>query len=62
MIKNCIVIAFIFFVGFTISDLTFNEKVQWINNVGISAFAFLFYAFWEWAKKPYDWNKNKSTK
>lgn len=56
MLKNSIINALIFFVGFTINDLIFNEEIQWIDNIGILVFTFLFYAFWEWSKKPYDWN------
>ncbi|ALX49072.1 hypothetical protein AOX59_10965 [Lentibacillus amyloliquefaciens] len=62
MLKNSIIIALFFFVGFTISDLIFNEKIQWIDNIGVSVFTFLIYCFWEWSKKPYDWNKNKSAR
>ncbi len=49
----------IFFVGFTISDILFSEEVQWVDNIGISVIVFLINTLWNWAKKPYDWDKNK---
>ncbi|GAA0494141.1 hypothetical protein GCM10008986_20820 [Salinibacillus aidingensis] len=59
MFKNSMIYGLIFFVGFTIKDILFSEEIQWVDNIGISIIVFLINILWEWAKKPYDWNKNK---
>lgn len=60
VLKKNIRIASLFFVLFTMKDLIFTEKIQWTDNIIISVMAFLVYAIWDWADKPYEWNKNKN--
>lgn len=59
MFKNNIGIALMFFVVFTIKQLIFNEEIRWIDNIVVAVMAFLIYVLWDWAKKPYEWNKDK---
>ncbi|ALX47512.1 hypothetical protein [Lentibacillus amyloliquefaciens] len=58
MFKNSIIIAVIFFAVFTLKDLIFDEKIQWIENIVVFVLAFLTYTVFEWVKTPYEWNKN----
>lgn len=60
--KNSIIIAFVIFVFLIVKQLIFNDEISWVNNIGISVAIFLVYNFWEWAKKPYNWKKNKKEK
>lgn len=62
MFKSNVPLLIIFFVLITLKQLTFNDEIQWIDNIVMSVLLFLVYVFWEWAKKPYDWSKNDKKK
>jgi len=62
MFKNRIGVSIILFVFLTVKQFIFNSEIGWIENIGFSVFLFLFYVFWKWARKPYDWNKGKKEK
>lgn len=61
MFKSNIGLPLIFFVLITIKQLIFNDKINWIYNIGLSIFIFLAYVFWEWIQKPYKRNENKNS-
>lgn len=50
---------FVFTFG-TVFQLIFYSEIQWVYNIMFSVVFYLIYVFWEWSKKPYDWNKNKT--
>ncbi|GAA0602980.1 hypothetical protein GCM10009001_20020 [Virgibacillus siamensis] len=52
---------FVFTFG-TVLQLIFNKEIPWVHNILFSVFVYLIYVFWEWSKKPYGWNKNKSAR
>ncbi|WP_088104113.1 hypothetical protein [Halalkalibacter urbisdiaboli] len=58
--KNNLLIALLYYVGFTIKDLILKENVHWMDNIPILVMAFLFYFLLDWTKKPYEWNKKSS--
>ena len=60
MFKINIGLPIFVFLFLTVKQLIFESEIQWIDNIIFSVF--LFYAFWEWAKKPYDWSKSKEEK
>ncbi|TFJ93132.1 hypothetical protein [Lentibacillus salicampi] len=61
MFKKYIWIPVFVFVFGTVLQLIFNNEIGWVHNILFSILFYLIYVFWEWSKKPYDWNENKST-
>jgi len=60
LFKYNIGLPFILFAFLTIKQLIFNSTVEWVDNVGISIFVFLFYNIWEWLRKPHKEKKADS--
>lgn len=59
MLKRNIGYPILYFVCFSVYQLIFNDTVEWINNLLLSVFVYLFYVFFEWANIPYDWSKKR---
>jgi len=56
MFKYNVGLFVIVFISLTLKQLTFNDTIYWVDNIGFSIAVFLAYSFWEWAMKT---NKNK---
>ncbi|MBD1221900.1 hypothetical protein [Virgibacillus halodenitrificans] len=59
MFKRYIWLPIFVFTFGTVLQLIFYDEIDWVHNILFSVFFYLFYVFWEWTKKPHDWNKNK---
>ena len=51
MFKNSIIIALVVLMFLIGKELIFNNKINWINNVGISIIVFLAYVFLQSIRK-----------
>ncbi|GAA0427638.1 MAG: hypothetical protein ACQEWU_02595 [Bacillota bacterium] len=60
MFKYNIGFPILLFVTITLKQFFFNNYINWIDNIGLSILVFLFYNFWEWSKKSYQWHKDKN--
>ncbi len=59
MIKKAIYFTLIFFVVLTLLHWLFRPEIHWIDNIGLTVAIFFVYLFFEWANKPYKYNKNE---
>jgi len=63
LFKKYIWLPIFVFAFVTVQQSIFNNEIHWVDNILFSVFFYLIYVFWEWSKKPYDWNKkDKSAK
>lgn len=58
LFKESIRFPLIFFVVSVIWQVTANNEVQWIDNIGVSLIMFLLFLLHNWSKKPYKWKKD----
>ncbi len=59
MFKKYMALPIMLFVTLTIKQLIFNSEISWTDNIVHSVLFSLFYYFWEWIMKTYDWDKHK---
>lgn len=59
MLKKNFGLVIVVFASLTVKQLIFDDSVQWLDNIVFSFFFIFFTFFFDWANKPYDWNKNK---
>ncbi|MBB6447156.1 hypothetical protein [Bacillus benzoevorans] len=59
MFKKSIRFPLIYFVASTVWQLIIKKDIEWINNIGVCFIMILFISLYSWAKKPYEWKKEK---
>lgn len=59
MFRKSIRFSLVYFVTAVVYQLIFYKEVRWIDNIGIFILLVLFIQFYEWAKKPYKWKKER---
>jgi len=60
MFVKSIRFPFVFFVVSIVWQLITNEKVNWIDNIGICFIMFLILLFYNWSKTPHKWKKENA--
>ena len=48
MIKKALVYSVSFFIFLTVLQFFFRPEIKWVDNIGLSIFAFFAYIFVEW--------------
>lgn len=60
MFRESIRFSLIYFVSAVVFQFIFYQEVRWIDNIGIFIVMVLIILFYNWTKKPYKWNKDRS--
>ncbi len=59
MFKESIKLTLIYFLSSTVYQRIDDRQVQWVDNIMICFFMFLFLMLYNWSKVPYKWKKDK---